>query len=201
MSFASQINSISINSFHAMYRSELDEYKINELFSNHFSNNFIPILEKYIKQCIGTAAGGYVIAYETNGLKNDLFTLTRNAFIAMYRGEHDEYDIATLFAEEFKPFADVVKQFMSTCMTNLAAPPAIPVSPAGKLILTTGPGILINSLQVCSRNGWISSFRNYSDEYNIASLFANEFRNIGNVIYEYMSTFESLDGGGNLVNN
>lgn len=193
-----QVQPIAYQAFTAMFRGEIDRPNIAIKFANEFSSKFATGIASYIATCIGLPVGGPITAAPTLQLEQSLFVAGHDALIATFQNEPDTYNIATLFGNEFKPFAAAVASWIPTNLTLLATPPTIPTSPGGPVIAMTSMQT-VPVMYSCAQRAMTATFRGERDTYMLANIFATIMQNIGSLLYTYMQTCSSLPGGGNII--
>lgn len=203
-SLSAQVLPVAQQSFKATFLGYDDPYAIAQLFAQSFAPDFATAVFNYVKLCTGLPPGGPVQAGSTQQLEQDLFEAGKKAFKATFRGYEDKFDIATKFGTELKPIASSIASWMSQNMTIPAAPPAIPVSPGGPLIVVPSASV-VPVCFACGKKAFEATFVDDKgtqqvsyDSKGIATIFATTFQQIGNFLAPYLQTCTSLPGGGPL---
>lgn len=202
-SLQAQVQPVAKSAFIATFQGYADKAGIADLFANRFAPDFATAVAEYFAMCIGLPPGGPIQAASPTKLEQDIANAGKNAFKETFQGYDDKYDIATKFGNGLKPIAAAIASWVPLNMTTPAAPPAIPVSPGGPIIWSSSTQIVPVTFSA-SRTAWQNTFLDdkgmpgVSDTYNISTIFATIFQQVGEFIGIYMSTCQSLPGGGPL---
>lgn len=189
---------ITKDAFNVTFQGYDDERQLAHKFAIKFSTLFITSMTSYIPMCIGLPVGGPIKPGEVPPLSQSIYNCGKQAFIETFQGYDDENQLAHRFANELKNIAQFISIYVSTCLTVPAAPPTVPLSPGGLVIIKPFSDMEAG-FKLHSKLAFDATFQNGADSNRLSQLFSDKFKFLAADVSAYISRCKSLPGGGPII--